>query len=88
MRYSILLLAAMLTGGSTVVPVAVKFPDAPGVQANTPCPDLKQLKDTAKLSDVGKTVAINYSTYYECVVKTDAWIEWYKIQKRIFENVK
>ena len=88
MRYSILLLAAMLTGCSTVVPVAAKFPDAPGLQASTACPELKQLEDTAKLSDVAKTVVINYTTYYECAVKTDAWIEWYEIQRRIFEGVK
>ena len=88
MRYSILLLAAMLTGCGTVVPVAAKFPDAPGLQASTACPELKQLEDTAKLSDVAKTVVINYTTYYECAVKTDAWIEWYEIQRRIFEGVK
>ncbi len=88
MRYSILLLAAMLTGCSTVVPVAAKFPDAPGLQASTACPELKQLEDTAKLSDVAKTVVINYTTYYECAVKTDAWIEWYQKQKTIYENVK
>ncbi len=71
-----------------MVPVAAKFPDAPGLQANTPCPQLKQLEDTAKLSDVAKTVVINYTTYYECAVKTDAWIEWYQKQKSIYENVK
>ena len=71
-----------------MVPVAAKFPDAPGLQASTACPELKQLEDTAKLSDVAKTVVINYTTYYECAVKTDAWIEWYEIQRRIFEGVK
>ena len=88
MRYSILLLAAMLTGCSTVVPVAAKFPDAPGVQASTACPELRSLESSAKLSDVTKTVVINYTTYYECAVKTDAWIEWYQKQKTIYENVK
>jgi len=88
MRYSILLLAAMLTGCSTLVPVAMTFPEAPGKQVMTACPNLQKLKDDAKLSDVSRTITINYTTYYECAVKTDAWIEWYEIQRRIFEGVK
>jgi hypothetical protein len=75
-----------LVGCSTVVPVARKFPDAPKfMQA---CPELQKLNNEAKLSDVATTVTINYSTYYECAVKNDAWIEWYQIQKNIFESVK
>jgi hypothetical protein len=50
------------------------------------CPDLKKLETGAKLSDIANTVTMNYSTYYECVVKTEAWIEWYSIQKNIFEK--
>jgi hypothetical protein len=49
---------------------------------------LEILKDDAKLSDVAKTVTVNYTTYYECAVKNDAWIEWYGVQKLIFESVK
>jgi hypothetical protein len=63
------------------------FPEAPGRQAQTACPNLQKLKDDALLSDVSRTITINYSTYYECAVKTDAWIEWYEIQRRIFEGV-
>lgn len=81
-----LFVAVVLTGCSTVVPVTVKFPDPPGKLATTPCPPLKKLEDTAALSDVSKTVAANYSTYYECWVKTEAWIEWYHIQKQLFEQ--
>jgi hypothetical protein len=33
-------------------------------------------------------ITINYNTYYECAIKTDAWIEWYQKQKHIFESVK
>ena len=75
-----------LTGCSTVVPVVAKFPDAPGRLATERCPNLQKLKDDARLSDVARTVTINYSTYYECAVKADAWQEWYEIQKRIFEG--
>jgi uncharacterized protein YceK len=77
----------MLSGCSTTVPVTAKFPAAPKYSMET-CPQLQKLTDDAKLSDVAKTVTINYSTYYECAVKNDAWIEWYQIQKNIFESVK
>lgn len=77
-----------LSACSTVVPVAAKFPEAPGKLATQPCPDLQKLNDDAKLSDVARTVTINYSTYYECAVKVDVWREWYEIQRRIFEGAK
>lgn len=82
----VIALVLAITGCSTVVPVTAKFPDAPVRLATQPCPDLQKLKDDARLSDVSRTVTINYSSYYECAVKTDAWIEWYKIQKHIFEG--
>jgi len=84
MRY--LLIALLLSGCSTVVPVVAKFPDAPGKGAMTACPALQKLKDDAKLSDVANTVTVNYSTYYECAVRADAWQEWYAVQKIIFEK--
>lgn len=83
-----LVLAAALAGCSTVVPVTVKFPDPPGRLATTACPPLKKLEDTATLSDISRTVASNYTTYYECLVKTDAWIEWYHVQRQLFEQVQ
>ena len=87
MKLAILTLVLALTACSTVVPVTMTFPEAPGRQAMTACPALQKLKDDALLSDVSRTVATNYSTYYECAVKTDAWIEWYETQRRIFEGV-
>jgi len=83
-----IILAFLATGCSTVVPVTMKFPEAPGNIALTACPQLQKLQEDAKLSDISKTVSVNYTTYYECAVKTDAWIEWYQKQKQIFENVK
>ena len=77
----------LLEGCSTTVPVKAKFPDLPE-RLQVKCPTLEKLKDEAKLSDVAKTVNVNYSTYYECAVKHDAIVEWYQIQKRIFESVK
>jgi len=85
MKY--LLLVLLLTGCSTTVPVTSKFPEPPKYSLHT-CPQLQLLKEGAKLSDVATTVTINYSTYYECAVKNDAWIEWYQIQKNIYESVK
>jgi len=83
-----IILAFLATGCSTVVPVTQKFPEPPGNIAMTPCPQLQKLQEDAKLSDISKTVTVNYGTYYECAVKTDAWIEWYQKQKIIFENIK
>ena len=82
------ILAFLATGCSTVVPVTQRFPEAPGNVAMTPCPQLQKLTEDAKLSDISKTITVNYGTYYECAVKTDDLIEWYKIQKQIFENIK
>lgn len=86
MKYTLLLTAVLLTGCSTVVPVTAKFPEPPGRNAQERCPQLQKLKDNPALSDVARTVTVNYSTYYECAVRADAWQEWYQIQKRIFEG--
>ena len=77
----------LLTGCATSVPVSMKFPEAPTVLMEK-CPELKPLNDDAKLSDVAKSVAINYTTYYECALKVESWIGWYQAQKVIYESVK
>lgn len=82
----VLLLLAVCSGCSTAVPVTAKFPEAPKF-ANMPCPNLQKLEDHAKLSDISTTINANYTTYYECKVKNEAWVEWYQIQKSIFERV-
>ena len=87
MKLVVLAISLALTACSTLVPVTMTFPEAPGRQAQVACPNLQKLKDDALLSDVSRTITINYSTYYECAVKTDAWIEWYQIQRHIFESV-
>lgn len=84
MRY--LLIALLLSGCSTVVPVTAKFPEKPNV--TEACPQLQTVPDNVKLSGLTSTVTANYSTYYECAVKVDKWNEWYEIQKRIFESIK
>lgn len=77
----------LLTGCFGTAPVVPKFPEPPGRLAMERCPDLQKLKDDPVLSDVSKTVASNYSEYYTCAVKNDLWIEWYQIQKKIFEDI-
>lgn len=86
-KFILLSVIMTLVGCSTTVPVTAKFPEPPkyGLQA---CPQLLKLKNDAKMSDVAGSVIYNYSTYYECAVKNDAWIEWYQIQKHIYESVK
>ena len=87
MKYTMIVFALFLAGCSTTVPVTAKFPEVP-TRLLEKCPDLKKVQDEAKLSDVAKTVTVNYSTYYECAVKHDALVNWYQIQKNIFESVK
>jgi len=84
-----ILLISLLTlvGCSTTVPVTQKFPEPPKYGLDR-CPRLLKLNETAKLSEVAASVIYNYSTYYECDLKNDAWIEWYRVQKRIYEDVK
>lgn len=82
----VIMLILALSGCATSVPVTAKFPEPPSKGAMTGCPALQKLNDRARLSDVANTVTVNYSTYYECAVKADAWQEWYGIQKIIHEG--
>lgn len=86
MRY--LLIALLLTGCSTLVPIKAKFPEMPNELA-IDCPDLQKLPaDTKKLSEIISNVSENYGTYYECQARKEAWVEWYKSQRQIYESVK
>jgi hypothetical protein len=87
---SLLLLipAFLLTGCLESVPVKRNFPDIPP-ELVAACPELQEAtKDTKELSKLLDVVVGNYSTYYECRVKVDAWLQWHKDQKKIFEEVK
>jgi hypothetical protein len=87
MKYLAILFVVLLTGCSTTVPVVAKFPEVPQ-HLLVKCPQLNKLNDDAKLSDISKTIASNYTEYYTCAVKNDVWIEWYQVQKKIFEGLK
>ena len=78
----------LLTGCLEDVPVSSKWPATPD-ELKTACPSLEQINpDTTKLSEVIGVVSDNYSTYHECQVKVDAWIEWYKAHQQIVEEIK
>ena len=42
---------------------------------------------TKELSKTLEVVVKNYSKYHECRIKVDAWNEWYKDNKEIFESL-
>lgn len=88
MKYIIVLSTILLTGCASIsVPVKAKFPVMPETLL-VKCPQLDQTPEDAKISDISKVIAKNYTTYYDCAVKHDAIVEWYKIQKTIYESVK
>jgi hypothetical protein len=82
-----LLVLLLLTGCSTVVPVAQKFPLAPEVLLE-PCKPLKAAPDNATLSQLTKTVVENYTEYHQCTNIVAAWREWYTSQKQLFEELR
>ncbi len=86
--FALVIMLVLAVTGCTTPPVIPKFPEAPTKSgAMEQCPDLKKLQDGAKLSDVSKTITINYSTYYECAVKSDTWIEWYQTNKINYDKI-
>ena len=88
MKYLSIVMVLVLSACATTVPVVAKFPDEPGKAAMERCPQLTTVENGVKLSELTRTVTMNYSTYYECAVKVDAWQEWYQIQKKIFEDLR
>ena len=88
MKTLLLSLTLLLTGCTTVVPVTQTWPEPPGLQSMQRCPQLKQLEANPKLSDVARTVTLNYSEYYSCLVKLEAWQEWYSKHEIIYKGLK
>ena len=77
----------LILGCSTTVPVRAKFPTAPE-RLMQQCPQLEKLEKESKLSDIAKSVTNNYTKYHKCSIQNDLWIEWYRVQKKIFEEIK
>lgn len=87
-KLSLIVVAFLLTGCLETVPVKRNFPQVPD-ELKEVCPDLTLVADNeTKLSAVLDTIVQNYAKYHECQIKVDLWIDWYKQQKQIFEDVK
>jgi hypothetical protein len=83
-----ILLSIVLLVGCAATPVKREFPKVPQ-ELMVECPDLKEVAEgTTKLSEVVTTVTVNYGQYHECRLISDAWRDWYKTQKEIFNSVK
>lgn len=84
-RLLFILPVLLLTGCLVTAPVKQNFPEVPAELLKA-CPDLKQVEPTEKLSEVLKVVTKNYSQYHECQITVDTWIEWYNLQKQIYNK--
>jgi hypothetical protein len=88
MRIALLGLAFLLTACSTAVPLTQSFPEAPAMLKEK-CPELKIIVgEKVSIIDFTRTVSENYTTYYQCAGRTDAWIDWYNKQKKIWEETQ
>ena len=81
------LLALVLSGCSTTVPVVAKFPEVPS-QLTVACAKLKEADSKPEISELTKTILHNYAEYHICAIRLDAWNEWYTEQKKLFEALK
>jgi hypothetical protein len=83
-----IVLAFLITGCSTAVPVTQSFPSVP-VMLMEKCPELKTIAgEKISIVDFTKTVSENYTTYHQCAGRTDAWIDWYNRQKKIWDDTQ
>jgi len=83
----LLIALALLLSGCVATPVKHELPEAPEKLIKA-CPKLKEMPlDEERLTEFLKTVTQNYTTYYECAVKHDGLVEWYQIQKKIYDGV-
>jgi hypothetical protein len=83
-----IILAFLITACSTAVPVTQNFPEAPDMLMEK-CPELKTIQgEKISIVDFTRVVSENYTTYYQCAGRTEAWIDWYNKQKKIWEEVQ
>jgi len=83
-----IVLAFLITGCSTVVPVTQNFPQAPDLLMEK-CPALKTIQgEKVSIIDFTRVVSENYTTYYQCAGRTEAWIDWYDKQKKIWDETR
>ena len=88
MKIVLLGIVSLLAACSTAVPLTQSFPVAPDMLMEK-CPELKTIAgEKVTIVDFTKTVSENYTTYYQCAGKNDAWIDWYNQQKKIWEQLQ
>lgn len=76
----------LLSGCMGSVPVRMEFPELPEPLRQS-CAELTTIEGTnITLSGLVKSVSDNYSKYHECKVKQEAFVEWYEIQKKIWDE--
>lgn len=86
MKKLLALVLVVALSGCVSVPVERKFPDTPE-SLKQACPDLQTVRsDNTQLSELMVVVTSNYKLYHECQIKVESWQEWYKTQKKIFED--
>lgn len=85
MKYFAILSLFILVGCETTPVVKEKWPSVPESLMKS-CSELKSLSEEIKLSELASGIINNYSLYHECKAKSEAWIEWYTEQKKIFEE--
>jgi hypothetical protein len=89
MKLAIITCLLLAGCGTTVVPVTMKFPEAPA-SLMTPATNLDKLPSDKKieLTDIIKNANSNAQKYYEMRIKYEAWQEWYTEQKSIADELK
>lgn len=88
MKYLALVCTVLLVGCSTSVPVKMKFPEVPQALMEK-CEDLEKLPaDTKQLSKTAESVIKNYSKHHQCRIKVEEWQEWYKANKKLWDDVQ
>ena len=66
----------------------MRWPAVPA-ELTTPVNDLTPLPaDKKTLTDLLENVNNNYGSYYVLKDKLEAWQQWYKVQKNIFEDAQ
>jgi PBP1b-binding outer membrane lipoprotein LpoB len=77
----IIILALLLAGCSTSVPMVQRFP-APPTDMAEPAP-LDTLQAGATMTNLLQTMNTNYARYHEQAAIVRAWNRWYKGQSEI-----
>ena len=86
MKYALIPVLALLLTACVAVPVDRNFPAVPE-DLTKQCSQLQAVpNDVTRLSEVLLVITNNYALYHECALKVETWNEWYKTQKKIFEQ--